>query len=72
MWFRYGGGTAPPPTQPPIIEKIHIAVQKVGQTDYTVLYEACTYHLNILGKLLFYVVSIRRRNGTAAYSTTDY
>jgi hypothetical protein len=22
MWFRYGGGTAPPPTQPPIIEKI--------------------------------------------------
>jgi hypothetical protein len=30
------------------------------------------YHLNILGKLLFYVVSIRRRDGTAAYSTSDY
>jgi hypothetical protein len=31
-----------------------------------------SYHLNILGKLLLYVVSIRRRDNTAAYSTTDY
>jgi hypothetical protein len=30
------------------------------------------YHLNILGKLLLLVVSIWRRDSTAAYSTTDY
>jgi hypothetical protein len=30
------------------------------------------YHLNIPGKLLLKVVSIRRRDSTAAYSTTDY
>jgi hypothetical protein len=28
-WFRYGGGIAPPPTQPPIIKKIHLPGQSV-------------------------------------------
>jgi hypothetical protein len=30
------------------------------------------YHFNILGNCCQKVVSIRRRNNTAAYSTTDY
>jgi hypothetical protein len=30
-WFRYGSGTAPPPTQPPIIEKIQVVDQNKNQ-----------------------------------------
>ena len=48
-------------------------------TDFLMLFPCNSYHLNISGKLLLKVVStlkgrraLRRRDSTAAYSTTDY
>jgi hypothetical protein len=55
-------------------EQLMIKIEFTTQEIDTLAYERYhyPYHLSIWGNCCYMVVSVRRRDSTAAYSTTDY